>query len=82
MILYIINFSYIYYFSGTNKSRFVIHAVCGEVVRVGRLKSSAIAFLRVGHSKTKIDRVFANITTTASPKDYFNHLYVVIWIID
>jgi len=61
---------------GTNKSHFIIDALCGETVRVGRLNNFKVDYLRTGHSKTDADRLFANIATALQSKDYFNHLYV------
>lgn len=66
--------SFIIYLGATNKSHFIIDAFCGETVRVGRLDKCDSAYLRTGHSKTKADRLFANIATALTPVDYFNHL--------
>src|SRR3978361_83241 len=67
-----------YFLGGTNKSQYVIGAICGETVRVGRLDSCLVDYLRTGHSKTDADKMFANIATALAPKDYFNHLYLII----
>jgi hypothetical protein len=61
---------------GTNKSNYVVNALTAEMVRVRRLLSSDLVYLRVGHSKTSMDQTFANISTSIDGKDFFNHLYV------
>lgn len=59
-------------FIGTNKSHFVIHGFCCETIRVGRLDTCDILYLRVGHSKTDMDRVFAADAHALANEDYYN----------
>lgn len=66
-------FIQLFFLGGTNKSHFVTNALCGETVRSGRLLSLESDYLRVGHSKTGADRMFATNATVLISKDYFNH---------
>jgi hypothetical protein len=59
---------------GTNKTQYVINGVLVEPVRLHRFMQAWITFLRVGHTKTEADQMFADITHVCVKEDIFNHL--------
>jgi hypothetical protein len=71
---------YLLYNEGdTNKLYYVINFLCVETVCVGQFSSFIIDYLRVDHTKIRVDLLFANTTTILARKNYFNHLYVIAW---
>ena len=61
------------FLGSTNKSSYVINALCGESVHIEWFFEMQLNYLFAGHSKTIADRVFANIATALSKCDYYNH---------
>jgi hypothetical protein len=61
----------------TNKNKYVLNAVGAEFTRIGRLQTCELAFLIVGHTKSCVDRMFANWSSSWKRQDCYNHLYVV-----
>lgn len=59
---------------GTNKCQYVINPVGAEPVRLKRMLEVLLIFLKVGHTKTKADKLFANNALSLLGRDYFNHL--------
>ena len=47
-----------------------------EPVRIQAFLSAHLSFLIVGHTKTRVDQMFADVTRVCSNEDYFNILYV------
>jgi hypothetical protein len=54
-----------------------VSALTAEPVRVGQFNNMIFNFVRIDHSKTRADKLFALIATKLSKCDYFNHLYVL-----
>ena len=79
-----ISFIFFFFFSittgGTNKSNFVVNSLCAEPIRIGRFLSFTTIYLPKGHSKTNADKMFANIATSLTVNDYYNHLYVYSYL--
>ena len=61
---------------GTNKSQFVVNALCGETIHCNRFKTCIMDFLPKSYNNTVADSMFAQIANTLTSKDVFNHLYV------
>jgi hypothetical protein len=57
----------------------VINFLYTKTTHVDWFNSFIIDYLRVDHTKTRVDLLFANIAIILARKDYFNYLYVIIW---
>lgn len=55
----------------------MIQSIVSEPVRLGRFQKVELIFLKIGHTKTEADEMFAEFSRTMKSVDFFNHLYAL-----